>query len=121
MTTSHHLAEWKTILEFGEREWNIVDARVFPPKFPNPRTLPDGGGGSGPKGPLRIFKSKSRRVKIQSAIAGRSDGSHRSTLRIAYQSYVRSLFDYGASVYFTHAAPAVREHLEVEQRKCSRP
>ena len=55
-----------------------------------------------------------------SAIAGRSYESHRSTLRIAYQSYVRSLFDYGAAVYFTHAAPAVRERLEVEQRKCAR-
>ena len=27
-----------------------------------------GGGGGGPKGPLRIFKSKSRRVKIQTAL-----------------------------------------------------
>ena len=26
------------------------------------------GGGSGPKGPLRIFKSNSRRVKIQTAL-----------------------------------------------------
>ena len=43
LTTSHHLGEWKFILQFGEREWNSVDARVSifsPPKFPNPRTLP---------------------------------------------------------------------------------
>ena len=61
-----------------------------------------------------------KRRACLSAIAGRSYGSHRSTLRIAYQSYVRSLFDYGAAVYFTHATPAVRERLEVEQRKCAR-
>ncbi|KAF0314563.1 putative RNA-directed DNA polymerase from transposon BS [Amphibalanus amphitrite] len=64
-------------------------------------------------------KMAKRRACI-SAIAGRSYGSHRSTLRIAYKSYVRSLFDYGAVIYFTHAAPAVRERLEVEQRKCAR-
>ncbi|KAF0305090.1 RNA-directed DNA polymerase from mobile element jockey [Amphibalanus amphitrite] len=64
-------------------------------------------------------KMAKRRACI-SAIAGRSYGSHRSTLRIAYKSYVRSLFDYGAAIYFTHAAPAVRERLEVEQRKCAR-
>ena len=54
------------------------------------------------------------------ALAGKSYGCHRRTLRIAYQSYIRSLFDYGASIYFNHAAPAVRERLEVEQRKCAR-
>ena len=54
------------------------------------------------------------------ALAGKSYGCHRRTLRIAYQSYIRSLFDYGASIYFNHAAPTVRERLEVEQRKCAR-
>ena len=65
------------------------------------------------------MKMAKRRACL-TALAGRSYGSHRSTLRIAYQSYVRSLFDYGAAVFFTHAAPAVREHLEVEQRRCAR-
>ena len=70
---------------------------------------------------ISALKEKmAKRRACLSAIAGRSYGCHRSTLRIAYQSYVRSLFDYGAAVYFTHAAPAVRERLEVEQRKCAR-
>ena len=67
-----------------------------------------------------LKEKMAKRRACLSAIAGRSHGCHRSTLRIAYQSYVRSLFDYGAVVYFTHAAPAVRELLEVEQRKCAR-
>ena len=25
--TSHHLGEWKTILQFGGKEWNIIAAR----------------------------------------------------------------------------------------------
>ena len=62
-----------------------------------------------------------KRRACLSAIAGRSYGSHRSTLRIAYQNYVRSLFDYGAAVYFTHAAPAVRERLEVELAEVRAP
>ena len=41
-------------------------------------------------------------------------------LRIAYISYIRSVFDYGAAIFFTHASPAVRERLETEQRKCAR-
>ncbi|KAF0310304.1 Trafficking protein particle complex subunit 11 [Amphibalanus amphitrite] len=67
-----------------------------------------------------LREKMAKRRACLSAIAGRSYGSHRSTLRIAYKSYVRSLFDYGAAIYFTHAAPAVRERLEVEQRKCAR-
>ena len=70
---------------------------------------------------IAALKEKmTKRRACLTSIAGRSYGSHRSTLRIAYQSYVRALFDYGAAVYFTHAAPAVRERLEVEQRKCAR-
>ena len=67
-----------------------------------------------------LREKMAKRRACLTAIAGRSYGSHRSTLRIAYQSYVRSLFDYGAAVYFTHAAPTVRERLEVEQRRCAR-
>ena len=47
-------------------------------------------------------------------------GSHRRTLRTAYIGYVRALFDYGAAIFGTHAAPAIRERLEVEQNKCAR-
>ena len=25
---SHHLEEWKTIIQFGGKEWNIIAARV---------------------------------------------------------------------------------------------
>ena len=53
-------------------------------------------------------------------MAGKTWGSHRRTLRTAYVGYVRALFDYGAAVVGTHAAPAVRERLEAEQNKCAR-
>ena len=70
---------------------------------------------------IAALKEKmAKRRACLTAIAGKSYGSHRSTLRVAYQCYVRALFDYGAAVHFTHAAPAVRERLEVEQRKCAR-
>ena len=67
-----------------------------------------------------LKKKMSKRKACLAAIAGKSYGCHRRTLRIAYLSYIRSIFDYGAAIYFTHAAPAVRERLEVEQRKCAR-
>lgn len=69
---------------------------------------------------MALKEKMSKRRACLTTIAGRSYGSHRSTLRIAYKSYVRSLFDYGAAVFFNHAAPAVRERLEVEQRRCAR-
>lgn len=70
---------------------------------------------------IAALKEKmSKRRACLTAIAGRSYGSHRSTLRIAYKSYIRSLFDYGAAVFFNHAAPSVRDRLEVEQRRCAR-
>ena len=52
--------------------------------------------------------------------AGKTWGSHRRTLRTAYIGYVRALYDYGAAVVGTHAAPATRDRLEAEQNKCAR-
>ena len=67
-----------------------------------------------------LREKMAKRRACLSAIAGRSYENHRSTLRIAYKSYVRYIFDYGASIYFTHAAPTDREQLKVEQRKYAR-
>ena len=53
------------------------------------------------------------------ALAGKSFGSHRRTVRAAAAGYVRSLFDYGAVVYGVHASPSARDKLEAEQRKCA--
>ena len=61
-----------------------------------------------------------RRRRCLQAMAGKTWGSHRRTLRTAYIGYVRALFDYGAAVVGTHAAPATRERLEAEQNKCAR-
>ena len=51
------------------------------------------------------------------AMAGKTWGSHRRTLRTAYIGYVRAFFDYGAAVVGTQAAPAIRERLEAERNK----
>ena len=67
---------------------------------------------------LKVKMSK-RRQCLQ-AIAGKSYGAHQETLRIAYLAYIRSVFDYGAAAFFTHAAPAIRNKLETEQNKCAR-
>ena len=64
-------------------------------------------------------KMAKRRRCIQ-AMAGKTWGSHRRTLRTAYIGYVRALYDYGAAVVGTHAAPATRDRLEAEQNKCAR-
>ena len=61
-----------------------------------------------------------RRRQCILALAGKSYGSHRRTIRAAYVGYVRSLFDYGAAVYGVHAAPSARDKLEAEQHKCAR-
>ena len=66
------------------------------------------------------LKNMSKRKACLAAIAGKSYGCHRSALRIAYLSYIRSIFDYGAAIYFTHAASPVQKRLEAEQRKCAR-
>ena len=67
-----------------------------------------------------LKKKMAKRRACLTAIAGKSYGCHRRTLRIAYLSYVRSVFDYGAAIFFNHASPSVRERLETEQRKCAR-
>ena len=35
-------------------------------------------------------------------------------------TYIRSVFEYGAVVHFTHAAPVLRDKIEAEQNKCAR-
>ena len=45
-----------------------------------------------------------KRRKCLMALAGKSYGSHRRTLRLAYIAYIRSVFDYGAAIYFNHAS-----------------
>ena len=67
-----------------------------------------------------LKKKMAKRRACLTALAGKSYGCHRRTLRIAYLSYIRSVFDYGAAIFFNHAAPEVRDKLEVEQRKCAR-
>ena len=62
----------------------------------------------------------SRRRQCLQALAGKTWGSHRRTIRAAYIGYVRALYDYGAAVFGTYAAPSVRERLEAEQNKCAR-
>lgn len=62
----------------------------------------------------------SRRRQCLMALAGKTWGSHRRTIRAAYIGYIRALFDYGAGVFGTYAAPSVRGRLEAEQNKCAR-
>ena len=62
----------------------------------------------------------SRRRRCLQALAGKTWGSHRRTIRAAYIGYIRALFDYGAAVFGTHAAPSVKGRLEAEQNKCAR-
>ena len=61
-----------------------------------------------------------KRRQCLQALAGKSYGSKRKTLRTAYISYVRAIFDYGAAVFHSHAAPSSRHLLEIEQHKCAR-
>ncbi|KAF0294379.1 putative RNA-directed DNA polymerase from transposon BS [Amphibalanus amphitrite] len=68
----------------------------------------------------QLKKSMARRRNCLAALAGRSYGCSRRTLRAAYIGYIRSLADYGAAVYMTHAAPASRQALEAEQNACAR-
>ena len=67
-----------------------------------------------------VKKRMSQRRRCLAALAGRSYGSNRPTLRTAYIAYIRSVADYGAAFYSTHAAPSVRARLEAEQHKCAR-
>ena len=67
-----------------------------------------------------LKKKMAQRRQCLQALAGKKYGSHRKTLRTAYIGYIRALYDYGAAVYGTHCAPAVREKLEAEQNKCAR-
>ena len=67
-----------------------------------------------------LKRKMARRRQCLQAMAGKTWGSHRRTLRTAYIGYVRTLFDYGAAVVSTHAAPTVRDRLAAEQNKCAR-
>ena len=67
-----------------------------------------------------VKKRMSQRRRCLAALAGRSYGSNRPTLRTTYIAYIRSVADYGAAFYSTHAAPSVRARLEAEQHKCAR-
>ncbi|XP_043226976.1 uncharacterized protein LOC122384061 [Amphibalanus amphitrite] len=61
-----------------------------------------------------------KRRQCLQALAGKTYGAHRRTLRTAYITYIRSVFEYGAAVYFTHASPALRVKIETEQNRCAR-
>ena len=68
----------------------------------------------------QVKKAMASRRNCIAALAGRSYGSKKSTLRAAYIGYVRAKADYGAQLYLTHAAPSVRQSLEAEQHACAR-
>ena len=61
-----------------------------------------------------------KRRQCLQALSGKKYGSKRKTLRTAYISYIRAIFDYGAAAHHSHAAPTTRQLLEVEQNKCAR-
>ncbi|XP_043231036.1 uncharacterized protein LOC122386167 [Amphibalanus amphitrite] len=67
-----------------------------------------------------VKKRMAQRRCCLTALAGRSYGCDQATLRAAYIAYIRSVADYGAALYSTHAAPSVRARLEAEQHKCAR-
>ena len=70
---------------------------------------------------IEDLKTKmARRRRCLQALAGKTWGSHRRTIRAAYIAYVRALFDYGAAIFGIHAAKSVRDKLEAEQNKCAR-
>ena len=67
-----------------------------------------------------LKKKMGRRRQCLQALAGKSYGSHRRTIRTAYIGYIRALYDYGAAVFGTHSAPAAREKVEAEQNTHAR-
>ncbi|KAF0304774.1 putative RNA-directed DNA polymerase from transposon BS [Amphibalanus amphitrite] len=67
-----------------------------------------------------VKKRMAQRRCCLTALAGRSYGCDQATLRAAYIAYIRSVADYGAALYSTHAAPSVRARIEAEQHKCAR-
>ena len=67
-----------------------------------------------------VKEKMAKRRQCLMALAGKSYGSHRRTIRAAYIGYIRSLVDYSAALIGTHAAPSVRNRLETEQNKCAR-
>ncbi|KAF0305655.1 Nuclear pore complex protein Nup155 [Amphibalanus amphitrite] len=67
-----------------------------------------------------VKKRMAQRRRCLTALAGRSYGCDQATLRAAYIAYIRSVADYGAALYSTHAAPSVRARIEAEQHKCAR-
>ena len=67
-----------------------------------------------------LKEKMAKRRQCLMALAGKSYGSHRRTIRAAYIGYIRSLADYSAALVGTHAAPSVRARLEAEQNKCAR-
>ena len=68
----------------------------------------------------RARKTMAQRAGSVAILSGKSYGSHPDTLRIAYISYVRSCWEYGACVYMNHAAPTARAKLEAQQNRCAR-
>ena len=67
-----------------------------------------------------LKEKMAKRRQCLMALAGKSYGSHRRTIRAAYIGYIRSLVDYSAALVGTHAAPTVRRKIETEQNKCAR-
>jgi ribonuclease HI len=61
----------------------------------------------------------SRRRCLQ-AIAGKSFGCDRDTLRTVYMAHTRPVADYGAEVWLTHAAPSTAAIVEAEQNRAAR-
>ncbi|KAF0287945.1 hypothetical protein FJT64_013671 [Amphibalanus amphitrite] len=68
---------------------------------------------------LKTMQEESFVTEI-SYLQAREKGKTTKSTMTAYIGYVRALFDYGAAVVGTHAAPTVRERLEAEQNKCAR-
>ena len=64
---------------------------------------------------INDLKTKmSQRRQCLQALAGKTWGSHRRTIRAAYIGYIRALYDYSAAIFGTSSAPSVHERLEAE-------
>jgi hypothetical protein len=69
----------------------------------------------------KVKKRLASRRQCLQAIAGKSHGCDRDTLRAVYVAHTRPVVDYGAALWLSHAAPSTAAKVEAEQNRPATP